>query len=256
MKLAISPEQQELRDSVRRFLADRAPLARVRELMETQTGLDLDLWRHAAGQLGLTGIAIGEEYGGSGFSFAEQALVCEELGAALFTGPYLASAVFAANALLACSDEGAKRDLLPGIASGETIATLAFTEDDGSWEPDAIALSATANGRGCMLDGPRLHSRRVYRRTAAGDGDDGGAPCSPPGTEPAGPGRRARTGQAHRARRACRITRAHQGRRTSRAAGRANRTTQARPGSPARRCPRSTRPGSWPGASSPRCPRG
>jgi alkylation response protein AidB-like acyl-CoA dehydrogenase len=153
MKLAVSPEQQELRESVRRFLADRAPLPRVRELMETQTGLDLDVWRHAGGQLALMGIAIGEEYGGSGFSFADQALVCEELGAALFTGPYLASAVFAANALLACSDEGAKRDLLPGIANGDTIATLAFTEDDGSWEPDAIALSATKNGRGWSLDG-------------------------------------------------------------------------------------------------------
>jgi alkylation response protein AidB-like acyl-CoA dehydrogenase len=153
MKLAVSPEQQELRESVRRFLADRAPLPRVRELMETQTGLDLDVWRHAGGQLGLMGIAIGEEYGGSGFSFAEQALVCEELGAALFTGPYLASAVFAANALLACSDEGAKRDLLPPVASGETIAALAFTEDDGSWEPDAIRLSATKNGDGWSLDG-------------------------------------------------------------------------------------------------------
>ncbi len=153
MKLAISPEQQELRESVRRFLTDRAPLPRVRELMETETGLDLDVWRHAAGQLGLMGIAIGEEYGGSGFSFAEQALICEELGAALFTGPYLASAVFAANALLACSDEGAKHDLLPPIASGETIATLAFTEDDGSWEPGAIRLSATKNGHGWSLDG-------------------------------------------------------------------------------------------------------
>jgi alkylation response protein AidB-like acyl-CoA dehydrogenase len=153
MKFAVSAEQQELRESVRRFLADRAPLPRVRELMETADGLDEQVWRQAGAQLGLPGIAIGEEYGGSGFSFAEQAIVLEELGAALYGGPYLASAVLAATALLASPDEGARRGLLPDIASGETIATLAFTEDDGSWEPGAIRLAAVSNGDGWVLDG-------------------------------------------------------------------------------------------------------
>ncbi len=153
MKLAMSAEQIELRDSVRRFLADRAPLTRVRELMDAENATDEQVWRHAAGQLGMPAIAIPEEYGGAGFSFAEQAIILEELGAALYTGPYLASAVLAANALLASSDEAAKHDLLPGIASGETIATLAFTEDDGSWEPDAIRLTATKHGDDWQLDG-------------------------------------------------------------------------------------------------------
>src|SRR5215472_10933322 len=153
MKLAMSAEQTELRDSVRRFLADRAPLTRVRALMNADDATDAQVWQHAAGQLGLQAIAIPEEYGGAGFSFTEQAIVLTELGAALYTGPYLASAVFAANALLASSDEAAKRDLLPGIASGETIATLAFTEDDGSWEPDAIRLSATKAGDSWVVDG-------------------------------------------------------------------------------------------------------
>jgi len=153
MKLAMSTEQVELRDSVRRFLADRAPLTRVRELMAIENATDDQVWQHAAGQLGLQAIAIPEEYGGAGFSFIEQAIILEELGAALYTGPYLASAVLAATALLASSDEAAKHDLLPGIASGETVATLAFTEDDGSWEPDAIRLSATKGGAGWVLDG-------------------------------------------------------------------------------------------------------
>ena len=153
MLMGVSAEQQELRESVRRFLADRAPLPRVRELMESDHGTDPEVWRQAGVQLGLQGIAIPEEYGGSGFSFAEQAIVLEELGSALYTGPYLASAVFAATALLASQDEQARRDFLPGIASGETVATLAFTEDNGSWEPDAIRLAATKNGTGWRLDG-------------------------------------------------------------------------------------------------------
>src|SRR5215831_21048983 len=138
MILGVTAEQEELRVSVRRFLAERAPISAVRELMETAEGVDAAVWRQAGEQLGLQGIAIPEEYGGAGFSFAEQAIVLEELGAALYPGPYLASAVLAATALLASTDEGAKRELLPGIASGETVATLAFTEDNGSWEPDAI----------------------------------------------------------------------------------------------------------------------
>jgi len=153
MNLGVSAEQRELRDSVRRFLAERAPLPRVRELMDTADAMDIGVWRQAADQLGLQGIAIGEEYGGAGFSFAEQAIVLEELGAALYTGPYLASAVLAATALGASEDEGARRDLLPGIASGERVATLAFTEDDGSWGPDAVRLAAVKNGHGWRLDG-------------------------------------------------------------------------------------------------------
>jgi len=153
MKLAVSAEQQELRESVRRFLADRAPISRVRELMETTDGMDEQVWQQAGAQLGLQGIAIPGEYGGSGFTFAEQAIVLEELGAALYGGPYLASAVLAATALLTVDDEDARRALLPDIASGETVATLAFTEDDGSWEPAAIALAATRGDDGWVLDG-------------------------------------------------------------------------------------------------------
>jgi alkylation response protein AidB-like acyl-CoA dehydrogenase len=153
MMLGVSAEQDELRASVRRFLADRAPLTRVRELMETEDGLDQGVWEQAGTQLGLQGLAIGESYGGAGFTFAEQAIVLEEFGAALYGGPYLASAVLAATALLASPDEGARRELLPGIASGETIATLAFTEDDGSWDPGAIRLAAVKDGEDWRLDG-------------------------------------------------------------------------------------------------------
>jgi alkylation response protein AidB-like acyl-CoA dehydrogenase len=157
MNLGVSAEQRELRESVRRFLAERAPITKVRELMQTADGTDPDVWRQASAQLGLPGIAVPEEYGGAGFSFAEQAIVLEELGAALFAGPYLASAVLAATALLASDDEEARKDLLPGIAAGETVATLACTEDGGSWDPASIRLQAAkstaANDNGWRLDG-------------------------------------------------------------------------------------------------------
>jgi alkylation response protein AidB-like acyl-CoA dehydrogenase len=152
MMFGTSAEQQELRSSVKRFVTDRAPISRVRELMDAGE-LDREVWSQAGAQLGLQGIAIPEEYGGSGFSFAEQAIVLEELGAGLYGGPYLASAVLAATALLASSDEAARQRYLPGIASGEVIATVAFTEDDGSWDPAAIRLAAAKHGDGWVLDG-------------------------------------------------------------------------------------------------------
>jgi alkylation response protein AidB-like acyl-CoA dehydrogenase len=153
MNLGVSAEQRELRSAVRRFLADRAPLPRARELMDTEQGFDAGVWRQAGDQLGLPGIAIAEEHGGAGYTFAEQAIVLEEAGAALYGGPYLASAVLAATALTASEDKAAMADLLPGLATGATIGTLAFTEDGGSWDPADGFLSATAGGGGWLLDG-------------------------------------------------------------------------------------------------------
>src|SRR5256884_1861734 len=164
MILGVSAEQEELRASVRRFLADRAPVSRVRELVD---GGDADWagWEQAGTQLGLQGLAIPEVYGGAGFSFAEQAVVLEEFGAVLYGGPYLASAVLAATALLASPDEGARRGLLPDIASGQTVATLAFAEDGGSWDPAAIRLAAVKDGEAWRLDG---HKSFVLDGAAAG----------------------------------------------------------------------------------------
>ncbi len=152
MAFGTSEEQEELRASVHRFVSDRAPLSRVRELMGSGE-IDKEFWSQAGAQLGLQGIAIPEEYGGSGFTFGEQAIVLEELGSGLYGGPYLPSAVLAAYALLASPDEGARQEFLPGIASGETIATLAFTEEDGSWDPASIRLAAAKSGDGWVLDG-------------------------------------------------------------------------------------------------------
>src|ERR1700759_2145620 len=158
MILGVSAEQEELRASVRRFLADRAPLSRVRALMDDGE-TDWAVWEQAGSQRGLQGLAIPESYGGAGFSFAEQAIVLEEFGAALYGGPFLASAVLAATALLASPDESVRQQLLPGSAAGETIATLAFTEDDGSWDPGSIKLSAVKEGESWKLDGHKSFVR-------------------------------------------------------------------------------------------------
>ncbi|MGI8793221.1 MAG: acyl-CoA dehydrogenase family protein [Acidimicrobiales bacterium] len=156
MNFAFNEEQEELRKSVRRFLEDKSSETAVRELMETDDGYDTDVWNQMGQQLGLQGLAIPEEYGGSGYSYVELAIVLEEMGRALLCAPYFSTVALAANALLNTDDDAAKKDLLPGIASGETIATLAVTEDNGKWELDAVGLTAKKAGDGYTLDGHKM----------------------------------------------------------------------------------------------------
>jgi alkylation response protein AidB-like acyl-CoA dehydrogenase len=148
-----TPEQQELRHTVRRFLADKSPSAQVRRLMETEDGYDPAVWSQLAGQLGLVGLTIPGEHGGSGCGPVEQLIVCEEMGRALLCAPYFGTAVLAAGALVASADQAAQADLLPKIAAGSLIATLAVPEDDGAWTTRALRTQARASGGGYLLTG-------------------------------------------------------------------------------------------------------
>src|SRR5262249_45624852 len=129
----------------------------VRELMADPTGFDAAVWKQMAEQLGLQGIAIPEKFGGGGFTFVELALVLEEMGRALLVAPYFSSAVLAAYAILDSGDEVAAADLLPGIADGSRIATLAVTEDSGRWGLDAVSMPAAREGDGWTLTGAKSY---------------------------------------------------------------------------------------------------
>ncbi|GGK74700.1 acyl-CoA dehydrogenase family protein [Mangrovihabitans endophyticus] len=153
MQLVFTPEQEELREAVRRFFAAKSSSAAVRALMEDATGYDAAVWKQMATQLGVQGIAIPERFGGSGFSFVELAVVLEEAGRALLAAPLFSSAVLAAYAILDSGDEAAAGELLPGIADGTRIGTLACTEDSGQWDLGALTLPATADGAGWRLSG-------------------------------------------------------------------------------------------------------
>jgi alkylation response protein AidB-like acyl-CoA dehydrogenase len=155
MKFSFTDEQQEFRTVVRRFLEDKSPTTAVRRLMEMERGYDPDVWRSVSGELGLTAVHIPEAYGGQGFGVSELAIAAEEMGRVLLCAPYFASTVLAATAILHAGTEAQKKALLPGIASGEVIATLAFTEDNGRWDEAGVGLTARADGSGYRLDGAK-----------------------------------------------------------------------------------------------------
>jgi alkylation response protein AidB-like acyl-CoA dehydrogenase len=153
VNLAPTPEQEDFRRSLRRFADDHFDAKSVRRWMAGDMGFDPVLWRKMGAELGLQAIWIPEAYGGHGFGFVELGIALEELGRRLAGGPFLASAVLGAGAILNAGCEERKRALLPGIASGETIACLAVSEPDGCWEPGALATEARAADGGWRLDG-------------------------------------------------------------------------------------------------------
>jgi alkylation response protein AidB-like acyl-CoA dehydrogenase len=155
MRFSFTDEQAEFRSVLRRFLEDKSPSTEVRRLMETDAGCDPEVWRQLSQDLGLTAIHIPESYGGQGFGIGELAIAVEEMGRALLCAPYFASTVMAATAILKAGSEDQKQILLPDIASGETIATLAIAEESGAWTGSGVAMTATAAGGKYRLDGTK-----------------------------------------------------------------------------------------------------
>ena len=171
-------EQDELRRITRAFLESKSSEAEVRRLMDTTEGYDPKVWSQMANELGLQSLTIPEEYGGQGFTYVEPPPSSSKRWAAPpLCAPYFSSVVLAANAVLHSGDEAAKKDILPGIASGETIATLAFTEPNGcgtrpASRPPPPARTATPgklNGtKMFVLDGHVADRIIVAARTGAG----------------------------------------------------------------------------------------
>ena len=157
MNFAFTEEQEELRKTVRQFLEAKSSEAAVREQMETEGGFDPAVWSQMGEQMGLQGLAIPEDFGGSGYGFVELGIILEEMGRALLCAPFFSTAVLAANTLLHSGDDAAKQAHLPGIASGETIATLAFTEPNGRWDEEGITMEATADGDAWKLNGTKMY---------------------------------------------------------------------------------------------------
>ena len=188
MNFAFTEEQDELRNTVRAFLESKSAESAVREQMETEAGYDEAVWRQMAEQMGLQGLHIPEAYGGSGFGYVELGIVLEEMGRALLCAPFFSSVVLAANTLIQSGDEDAKQKYLPGIASGDTIATLAYTEPSGKWDEAGITMQASGSGDSWTLTGEKMfvvdgHTANliiVAARTEAGvslfavDGDASG----------------------------------------------------------------------------------
>jgi len=155
MALVLNEEQGMLRDSVKAFLSERAPVAHLRRLRDSRdaAGFDRPLWRAFADQ-GYSAILVPEAHGGLGLGAVEAGIIGEALGRTLTPSPFLSTAVLAARALARSGSAAQQAQLLPAIAAAETV--IAFAVDETSkHRPDAIAATAARDGSGWRLDGAK-----------------------------------------------------------------------------------------------------
>ena len=143
-----------LRRSARGLLEKECPSTLVRRLIDDERGYDADLWRKMA-ELGWTGLVIPEAYGGANLSYVDLVLVLEEMGRVVLPSPFIWT-VMVAEAIKRAGSEAQKQALLPKIAAGEMIATVAWMEPTGTWGADGISMAARKRGNGFTLDGVKL----------------------------------------------------------------------------------------------------
>jgi alkylation response protein AidB-like acyl-CoA dehydrogenase len=143
MTLILTDEEFALADSVRKFVADRSPLTSLRQLIASGEPYDVAVWKQMTAQLGLAGLTIPESYGGAGAGYSALSVALTELGAGLVASPLL-GCMLAAEVLLRLDDEAAKNELLPKIAGGELIATLAVASSAGGHVTAAGSDAASA----------------------------------------------------------------------------------------------------------------
>ncbi|MEI2618868.1 MAG: acyl-CoA dehydrogenase family protein [Thermomicrobiales bacterium] len=150
MDFDFTEDQVMLRNLVREFLTEQAPVKQVRDMMDDALGYDTTVYSQLMG-LGVT--PFPELYGGGGLGMIEQAIILEEMGRIPYPGPYFASVILAGSALMHSGDDNARARYLPDIANGDLTATLALIEDAVDWTPAGIGLAVTYDGGDLVLNG-------------------------------------------------------------------------------------------------------
>jgi alkylation response protein AidB-like acyl-CoA dehydrogenase len=157
MEFSFSEDQDELRRAARRFLEVASSEERVRSAMDTEQGYDSATWEQLSGELAWTALTIPEEFGGLGMSYLDLHPLMEEMGRALLCSPFFATICLGANTLLLGGNDAQKERYLPGIAAGETTATLAYGEKNNRMNAEGVEATYSRNGAGYILRGAKSY---------------------------------------------------------------------------------------------------
>jgi alkylation response protein AidB-like acyl-CoA dehydrogenase len=134
MDFGLSEEQDMLQETIRGFAENECPTTRLRELFDEGEGHDPALWS-ALAEMGVAGLIVPEAQGGAGMELLDLALVGEVLGEFAMPGPFIGHSLAVQGVLLRGS-QSQREAMLPALASGEQIATVALQESDSSWAPE------------------------------------------------------------------------------------------------------------------------
>ncbi|MGH7896324.1 MAG: acyl-CoA dehydrogenase family protein [Candidatus Binatia bacterium] len=154
MNFGFSDEQEMLRESARKFLHAHCPPSFVREMIDHETGHSADLWQRLA-ELGWLGLFVPEKLGGMGGSLLDAAVILEETGKSLLPGPFFASVMLGSVALAAGGSSAQKAELLPRVARGSLVLTVALIEAAERYDADGIQLVAKRKGDDFVLSGEK-----------------------------------------------------------------------------------------------------
>ena len=155
MDLALTEPQEMLRTAARGFIEREAPTHALVAWQRSDVSLMPELWRKAA-ELGWLGMLIPSEYGGGDSSLTDAAVLYEELGRGPLPGPFWSSGVFSALTVLEAGSEEQRRAILPKVARGETVMSVAVSEPNASWGPQGVTLKPQRIGDRYRLDGTKL----------------------------------------------------------------------------------------------------
>ena len=156
MDFEFSEEQEELRASVRRFLAEQASISYVRSMLDDARGTTDEVWSGIA-ELGATGLLVPGEHDGAGMGMVDMAVVLEELGRAAHPGPFASSAVGAAGLVTSAGDAQQRAELLPDLARGESVGTVALDEPGQRGEWKNPTTTARREGDAWRITGSKVH---------------------------------------------------------------------------------------------------
>ena len=140
MDFALSDEQKMLQETVQQYIENECPAPRLREIFDSDEGYEPSLWKGLA-ELGVAGLAIGDEYGGAGLELLDLAVVAETIGYGALPGPFFNHAL-AAYAIEQGGSDAQKSEWLPKLASGEALGAIALSDEEGVWDPSQWTLAA------------------------------------------------------------------------------------------------------------------
>ena len=155
MDLNLTEEQIMLRDSAKEFLAIECPRSLVRDMENSESGHDKDLWEKMA-DLGWVGLVLPEDYGGIGMTFQDMSIILEEMGAYLLPGPYFSTVVLCGQAIRDFGSENQKSEYLNQVATGEIVMALAMTETSGSYDANTTRMTFELDGDEFILNGTKM----------------------------------------------------------------------------------------------------
>lgn len=155
MNYDFNEDQKMIKDAARKFLAKECSSEFVREMAEDDKGFTPQLWQGMA-ELGWMSLLVPEEYDGFGGGFLDLIALLSEMGYVCLPGPFFSTVVLGGLTILEAGNDAQKAEILPGLAAGERMMTLAWTEEDGLYTPEGVKLAAKLQGDQYILSGTKL----------------------------------------------------------------------------------------------------